>query len=132
MDDELSVRVGRRVRIELVNDGGEVEEMALDIVPDEQADFASNLLGAGTALARALAGRKAGATIEYRQGDICRVKLLAVERSPKDLEHDAASRRQDVLDKALRAADRTNALNYASSFSSKWGDYDPEGIEDWE
>lgn len=132
MDDELSVRVGRRVRIELVNDGGEVEEMALDIVPDEQADFASNLLGEGTPLARALAGRKAGATIEYRQGDICQVKLLVVERSPKDLEHDASSRRQDVLDKALRAADRTNALNYASSFSSKWGDYDPEGIEEWE
>jgi hypothetical protein len=28
--------------------------------------------------------------------------------------------------------DQTNAINFASSFSGKWGDYDPAGVEKWE
>jgi hypothetical protein len=33
---------------------------------------------------------------------------------------------------AVEQADRTNAMNFASSFSGKWGDYDPQGIEKWD
>lgn len=51
-------------------------------------------------------------------------------RSPADLS--SAARRQEVIDKAVSESDRTNTLNFASSFSSKWGGYEPAGIEDWE
>ena len=58
--------------------------------------------------------------------------VVSVQRSPKDLDNSASERRQEILDRAVSESDRTNALNFASSFSSKWGGYEPEGIEDWE
>jgi hypothetical protein len=56
--------------------------------------------------------------------------VSSLMRSPADLS--SAARRQEVIDKAVSESDRTNALNFASSFSSKWGGYEPAGIEDWE
>jgi hypothetical protein len=38
------VDLGKHVEIELVDPEGEVERMAFDLVPDEQADFYSGLL----------------------------------------------------------------------------------------
>jgi len=60
------------------------------------------------------------------------VRVLTVTRSPSDLDRGAGERRQQIIDNAVSESERTNALNFASSFSSKWGGYDPEGIEDWQ
>ena len=132
MEENLRVRRGRRVQVALIHQDGAEEALTLDIVPDAAADFENGLLGEGTPLAKALSGRHGGERIDYRAGDLRQVRVLAVTRSPADLDLSSAERRQEILDRAVSESDRTNALNFASSFSSKWGGYEPEGIEDWE
>lgn len=34
--------------------------------------------------------------------------------------------------KAVAEVERRDAILFASSFSGKWGDYDPSGMEHWE
>lgn len=131
MQEHLQVRKGRRVQIVLIHEDGGEEALTLDIVTDTAADFAQGLLGAGTPLAKAISGKHAGDVIAYHVGDLRSVRVLDVSRSPTDLDRSAAEHRQEILDKAVSESDRTNALNFASSFSSKWGGYDPSGIEDW-
>jgi hypothetical protein len=41
---------------------------------------------------------------------------------------DLAAKRQTQFNKAVRDVERTNAINFASSFSGKWGDYDPDSL----
>lgn len=132
MQENLQVRVGRRVQLVLIHEDYSGEPLTLDIVPDTAADFEQGLLGAGTPLAKAITGKRAGDVVAYHVGDLRSVRMLAVTRSPSDLDRSAAERRQEIIDKAVSESDRTNALNFASSFSSKWGGYEPAGIEDWE
>ncbi len=132
MQERLQVRVGRRVQIVLAHEDESEEIRTLDIVPDSAADFEQGLLGAGTPLAKAIAGKHAGAVVTYRVGDLRSVRIVEVTRSPADLDRGAAERRQEIIAKAVSESDRTNALNFASSFSSKWGGYDPAGIEEWD
>ncbi|MFN3331291.1 MAG: GreA/GreB family elongation factor [Caldilinea sp.] len=131
MQETLRVRVGRRVEIVLIHENDEEEPLTLDIVNDAVADFEQGLLGASTSLAKAIVGARGGDVIDYRVGDLSAVRVMTVTRSPSDLDHSASERRQQVIDRAVSESDRTNALNFASSFSSKWGGYEPEGIEDW-
>ena len=131
MQESRRVRVGRRVQVELIHADASKETLTLDVVPDAAADFERGLLGEGTPLAKGLHGRRGGETIEYCVGDLQQVRVLAVTRSPASLDLDAAARRQEIIDRAVSESDRTNALNFASSFASKWGGYEPEGIEDW-
>jgi len=131
MQENLRVRVGRRVQVVLIHQDDSEEPLTLDIVADAAADFEQGLLGEGTSLARTLAGRRGGEIIDYRVGDIRQVRLLDVTRSPANLDLSSTARRQEIIDKAVSESDRTNALNFASSFSSKWGGYEPAGIEDW-
>ncbi len=131
MDDPLitSADLGCRVEIELVDESGGCERMAFEIVADAQADFAAGYLGKSTPLAKALIGQSAGSVIPYRMGDVVEVRLLAVGPGSGPAV-DIASRREENYQKALRQSERTNAIIYASSMNSKWGDYDPSGIED--
>lgn len=131
MQESLHVRVGRRVQVVLLHQDASEEALTLDIVADAAADFEQGLLGEGTPLAKALIGRRGGELVDYRVGDLRQVRVLNVTRSPAGLDLDSAARRQEVIDKAVSESDRTNALNFASSFSSKWGGYEPAGIEDW-
>lgn len=132
MEESLRVRMGRRVQVVLIHADASEETLTLDIVPDAAADFARGLLGVGTPLAKALVGRRGGESVDYHVGDLRQVRVLVVTRSPADLDLSSATRRQEIIDKAVSESDRTNALNFASSFSSKWGGYEPDGIERWE
>jgi len=78
--------LGTRVELDLVDEVGGVESLALAIVPDEEADFGRGLLGVGTPLARAIVGQGAGATVDYRMGDVVavRIRRVAAEGRVKD------------------------------------------------
>jgi hypothetical protein len=54
-DTRVPVRVGpgTHVQVELVDEAGNTEHLAFDVVPDAQADFAHGYLGIGTPLAQA-------------------------------------------------------------------------------
>lgn len=131
MQENLRVRVGRRVAVVLLHASGDEEALTLDVVSDAAADFESGLLGESTPLTKALAGKCSGDRIPYHVGDLHAVHVIDVTRSPSDLDRSASERRQQILDSAVSESNRTNALNFASSFSSKWGSYEPDGIEEW-
>lgn len=125
------VKVGCRVLLELVSQHGEVENLSVEIVPDQQADYDSGLLGVSTPLAKTVLDQPLGRTLSYRMGDLKSVRILSIETGHL-ADETAAARRREAAQKAAEEVDRTNAMVFASSFSGKWGDYDPKGIEAWE
>jgi hypothetical protein len=46
--------------------------------------------------------------------------------------YEAASQREAEYRQALADFEKRNAATFAASFSGKWGDYDPDGVEKWE
>ena len=126
------VQIGTHVVIELLGASVQGERLGFDLVPDEFADLAKGFLGAQTPLARAICGQPAASTIPYRQADITSVRILSVVQAKNPPDNRAARKRKDVVRKAVEEAQRTDAIVFASSFSGKWGDYDPQGMEHWD
>ena len=124
------VGVGSHVTVELIDEQGGCEEFTFDIVADEAADVACSLLSANAPLVQAIRGKFEGAVVDYRMGDMRRVRIVAVGPAQADASPDAAARRRAVLEEARRKAERTNADMFASSFSGKWGDYNTDDMSD--
>lgn len=123
---------GTHVVVELVDAVGEVERLEFDIVPDKVADFSHGYLGEGTPLARAILDQPAGAILPYLTEDTTQVRILSLELAQSLPTGDAAPPRQESMRKVKEQVERTNAILFASSYSSKWGDYDPGGIDHWD
>jgi len=119
------------VELELSDNSGVVDRLSVDIVSDRSADFKAGFLGESTPLARTILDQPAGRTVQYRVGDLQTVRILSVSPSQAQADENAAARRQEAIQRAVAESDRTNAILFASSFSGKWGDYDPQGIEQW-
>jgi hypothetical protein len=124
---------GTRVEVELVNESGAAEALALDIVPDRNADFSAGFLGVGTPLAQVLLKHRAGETLPYRVADIVEVRILSVATSRRAPTGDTAARREATQREAVSKSNFDDAVRLALTVDVKWGDYDPEGIEPgWE
>jgi hypothetical protein len=132
LDNTPTVEIGRHVEIEMVGKDGSVEAMKFNLVVDESADFARGFLGESTPLAKAILGKSAGSVIPYSLGDLREVRVLSVTEAEGLPDEDVNARRQAKIQEAIEKSDRTSAMIFASSFSGKWGDYDPDGIEHWE
>jgi hypothetical protein len=133
-DDDFAlmrIQIGAHVELELIDEQGGRETLAVDIVKAQSADLAQGFLGANTPLAKALRGHTAGSTVPYSMGDIRSVTIVRVTPSQSIAPSGARERRKAVLQKALSDAERTSAEIFASSFSGKWGDYDPQGMAGW-
>ena len=131
VESELTAACGTHVAIELLDGSGGRERLEFDIVPDAVADLAKGFLGEGTPLARAIQGKPAGTDLPYKQADIVRVRILSVAPACSPPGAEEAHRQDAIIRKAVEDAERTDAILFASSFSGKWGDYDPEGMEHW-
>ncbi len=121
--------IGTHVTLELITEEGETEQLEFDLVTDRSADFARGFLGESTPLAQAILGQPVGRSLLYQNADIRAVRILEISPSQAAPE-DAEARRQETLRKAVRQSDATNAILFASSFSGKWGDYDPTGLDE--
>lgn len=124
---------GMKIELELMDSSGNLETIAVTIVSDQAADFSKGLLGENTLLAKTILGKTPGIRLGYKMGDLVAVQitqldLLDVEPSQKEL----IDRRQAEAERIQREIAKTNAANFASSFSGKWGDYDPDGLKNWE
>ncbi len=122
------IAVGSQVEIELTDRAGNKERLSIAIVRDEFADFAHGFISENTPLAKALLGERAGSVIPYLKDDIFSIHILSASTAPNQPPKDAAEKRQANLRKAIRQVEDTNAMVFASSFSGKWGDYDPDSI----
>lgn len=117
-------RLGAQVTIELIDERGSGETMNFDLVREEHADLDQDRLGVQTPLAKAIIGKKVGALVNYRMGDIRQVRIVSVRPSQlTDLEN-TEEQRQAQLQKALATVERTNAEVFAASYTGKWGDYE--------
>jgi len=131
MDDTpLTVSPGTTVTVELVSESGEHEPMSFQIVPDKLADLKNGFLGEGTPLAKTLAGCTTGELVPYRMGDICAVQVVSVTPAQTAPDPGVVARREETLRKAVKQSEITNAINLATTFSSKWGDYDPTTLSE--
>jgi len=127
-DTTPKVTAGASVEVELIDESGASERLALVIVPDKEADFAAGFLGAGTPLAKVLLGQGLGSVVPYRQGDIREVRILGVTPGTPAPKTGADASRRAVLQKALDKADLEDALRLALTVDVKWGEYDPEAL----
>jgi hypothetical protein len=122
------IMIGCHVELNLLDRAGKKDRLNIDIVSDESADFINGFLGESTPLAKALLGERAGNIIPYLKDDIFAIEILSVTTSTIKPPDDAKERRQSKMKKALREVEHTNAVVFASSFSGKWGDYDPDSL----
>lgn len=127
------VALGDHVEVELISEMGEVERLAFDVVPDEEADFSAGFLGVGTPLAQAILGARAGSLLPYAVGDMRQVRVLAVGAGVGAPGGDAVAARQAVIQKAISKSDLADVVRFALTVDQKWGETDPEGIvSNWE
>ena len=124
------VAVGTHVEVELIDEGGECERLAFDLVPDKQADFANGFLGESTPLAQAILGQAAGNVVAYRMGDVVEVCILTVTPEVRAPIEDVAAKRQAVIQQAVAESERISDMMFALAVGSKWGDYDPGGVKE--
>jgi hypothetical protein len=122
------ITVGCEVEIELNDRSGNKDRMKVVIVDEKAADFTHGYLSENTPIAKALLGEKSGTTVPYLKGDILSIQILMVNLPTKKPPEDAAEKRDAMMKKTMREIQDTNAIIFASSFSGKWGDYDPESI----
>ena len=126
----LRVGPGTHVQVELVDEGGNTEHLAFDVVPDAQADFAHGFLGIGTPLAQAILGQTAGSAVPYRVGDMVQARILSVTLDVHTPATDIEAKRQAVLRQAIAQAEQVSDMAFALAVGSKWGDYDPGGAKE--
>jgi hypothetical protein len=117
------------VEVELVSQNGACERLAFDIVPEDKADFSAGFLSAGTPMADAILGRRAGSVIPYRVGDLREVRILSVAPATRAPEGESAGR-EAILRKAISQSELTEAARFSLTVDLKWGGTDPQGIED--
>jgi len=122
------ITVGCQVEVDLQDRSGKKERLVVVIVPDEAADFANGYLSENTPLAKILLGERAGSIIPYLKDDILSIEILAITKPTGKPSKEAAEKRKAMMKKAIQEVEDTNAMVFASSFSGKWGDYDPDSI----
>jgi hypothetical protein len=122
------IKVGSQVELNLLDRTGKKDRLSFDIVPDEAADFSQGFLGESTPMARIILGEREGIIIPYLKDDIFAIEVLSVTQSTRTPLTDVQDKRQSNMKKAIRDIEHTNAVIFASSFSGKWGDYDPDSI----
>lgn len=127
--DMLHVASGTRVHIELVDTHGVRDPLTVELVPDGAADMAHNLLGESTPLARAILGRAAGEVIPYKIGEMKEVRIVSIAPGHASAD-DLSERRAATRQKMVKDADKTSQFIFGSAFSSKWGSYEPDKLED--
>jgi len=113
-----------RVLLELVDSSGQAERHEFILVPAEQADLKSGLLGENTPLGRLLLGHFAGQIFPYHSGDLKEVRILAVQAANEPVPSEAADKRRQAVRKAVAQSEITSQMIFATASGSKWGDYD--------
>ena len=120
----LPVLLNSRVTIELVDNNGTAERKEFILVPANQADLLSGLLGVNTPMARAILGKHAGEVIPYQVGDLLEVRIISVEENDNPINADAAEKRRAGVKDATNQSEIISQLIFATARGSKWGEYD--------
>ena len=126
---EPSAKLGTCIVLKLLSRNGESEPLEFDLVPDNQADYVSGFLGVSTPLAQAILGEKTGVTIPYFTDELMGVEIISIRVSTRTQEKNIASQREAALNEAKEQIEFTNAVLFAASVDTKWGEYDADGLD---
>lgn len=127
-----SVSLYKWVELELLSQREPPERVRWVIVPTAAADYSRGLLAESTPLAQTILGHREGEQLAYRQGDLYALRILSVTPAPEVDPEESARRRREEVERDERGVAQKNAAAFAASFSGKWGDYDPDGVAQWE
>jgi hypothetical protein len=122
------IAVGCQVELELVDRAGNKDHLQVVIVTDNAADYSQGFLSENTPLARAILGEHVGSIIPYLKDDILSIEILSVTKATSLPTADASEKRKNQMIKTVLEVENTTAMVFASSFSGKWGDYDPDSL----
>ena len=122
------IKLYSRVEAELISQGGEVERLTLEIVEEERADFQAGFLSLNTPLARTLLGKPAGVSVPYKVGDLVAVRILSISAG-QGSDENPAEKRSAATSEAMSQMQFMNAVNFAASTDTKWGEYDADGLD---
>lgn len=129
----LRVRPGHHIRLELQYRSGAHEELEFHLVPDELACSEQGLLGLSTPLAQSILNEKAGILIPYFTDEIMALKILDITPGKFNLDtmHDLPM--ENILEDIRAQIEFREAQLFAASGNTKWGSYDPDGLnyETW-
>ncbi len=126
---ELRVQSGCQIEINLLSRSGVCERLMFDLVSDEQADYQTGFLGVSTPLAQAILGEKAGIIVPYFTDELLAVEILTICQSTRAPKVNAAAQREAALKDAKDQIEFTNAVLFAASVDTKWGEYDADGLD---
>lgn len=124
------VKPGFLIEVE-IRFSDDLDRLEFVIVSEDQADFQAGFLGESTFLAKTILGEPVGVEIPYFAGDARSVRVISIKTTDRSPDKNLASRRNETIRNAVQQSDQTNAIIFASSFSGKWGDYDPQAIDSW-
>ncbi len=122
------ITVGSKVELELVDRSGNKEQLSFIIVQDAAADFSQGYMSEAAPLVKAILGERAGTIIPYLREDILSIEILAVSKTSNPPAANMTEARKKRMKSITQEIENTNAMVFASSFSGKWGDYDPGSI----
>jgi hypothetical protein len=128
-ETDLRAEIGTYVQIRLHYRSEKREHLEFDLVPDEQADYQAGFLGASTHLAQAILGEKIGVMIPYFTDELMAVEIIAIRESTRKPESDTITQREAALQNAQDQIEFTNAVLFAASVDTKWGEYDADGLD---
>ena len=74
-------------------------------------------------------GEKIGVTIPYFTEELMAVEILSIRESTRTPETNTASQREAALKDAQDQIEFTNAVLFAASVDTKWGEYDADGLD---
>ena len=126
---DLPVQCGSHVEIELLTRVGGRERLEFDLVKDDQADYATGFLGVSAPLAKAILGEKAGVTVPYFTDELLGIEILSVAASTRKPVANTTAQRESAIRDVVDQIEFTNAVLFAASTDTKWGEYDADGLD---
>jgi hypothetical protein len=122
------VNLGDHIQLELHYRSGALEVLEFDLVPDELVGKQPGLLGISTPLAKSILNEKAGLLIPYFTEEIISLKILEITPSTINIESLRDLPRENPLEDIKAQIEFREAQLFAASGNTKWGSYDPDGL----
>lgn len=123
------VQVGCQITLEIVYRSGSREQLEFDLVPNDQADYQNGFLSASTPLGKTILNEKIGVLIPYFTDDITAVQINSIQPSIRVPNIDISTHRKSTMADIKDQIEFRNAQLFASSADTKWGNYDPDGLD---
>ena len=127
--DSGQICLGCCVELILIARSGSRETLKFDLVSDDDADYQAGFLGISTSLARAILGEKPGTLVPYFTEDLQAVEILSITAATRKPSSSTSTQRKRNIQETKSQLEFRDALLFASSAGTKWGDYDADGLD---